>query len=160
MKRLLGSVLMAAALALPGLAPSALAASADGGGPAASSHNLSLAIRGAGTIKTDDGTATFRLRAGTRDGEEHGNFKYHEGGGVYNGGIHGYTINGNTATITGDGGLADENGVKHHVRFTLTAVAGGPGTGSMDMTFTGKNYNMHCTGTLTEGLIQFLSPSN
>lgn len=146
------------ALAAPAFAaPDATATPAAVAG-AASSSTLSGSIRGRGTVALsgESSTMTFRIAARAQAGKHghHGDFRVDESGGIrYNGAIHSYTISGSTATISGAGGLVDDQGKRHHVQFSATVTAGGAGTGAIDVTFTGKDYSDHYSGSVSQGQI-------
>jgi hypothetical protein len=152
------SLALPLALATPAFAapPDATATPAAAG--ATSSDTLSGAIRGRGTLSLsgESSTMTFRIAAHAETGEHgrHGDFRVDESGGIrYNGAIHSYTVSGSTATISGAGGLVDDQGKRRHVQFSATVTAGGAGTGAIDVTFTGKGYNDHYSGTVSQGQI-------
>ena len=120
---------------------------------------LSSDILGGGVITDTQGAvALFQLRAGATARSAHGgNFSWVEQDGSegYNGAIRDYSVNGGTATISGGGPLFDKNGVRRQVRFTVTITPGGSGTATMNMTFTGQDFNMQCQDTVQSGLIAF-----
>ncbi|HLY63997.1 MAG TPA: hypothetical protein VKU60_00565, partial [Chloroflexota bacterium] len=44
---------------------------------------------------------------------------------------------------------------RRQVRFTVTITPGGPGTASMSMSFSGRDFSMQCQDTVQTGLITF-----
>ena len=149
------SLILAGALLLPGTL--AVPAYAEGAQTAAATAAIQGSIRGKGTLNLgSDGTADFGIVARSETGKHghHGDFRIKEANGShYNGAIHEYSVSGSTATMSGAGGLVDDKGTKHHVRFTATVTAGGVGTGAVDVTFTGKDYSDHYSGTVASGQI-------
>ncbi|HEY8691332.1 MAG TPA: hypothetical protein VIR57_01185 [Chloroflexota bacterium] len=59
--------------------------------------------------------------------------------------------------MSGAGGLVDDQGNKHHVRFSATITAGGAGTGAVAVTFSGRDYNEQYNGTVSSGQITVAS---
>ena len=110
-------------------------------------------VLGRGVVQMADGTGLFVIRARPEADSHgsHGSFIWKNSEVLYNGAIHGYQVNGNTVTIEGGGGLFEENGEHHQVRFVANVVAGGPGTGSVDVAYTGRDYSERCAGTLSMG---------
>lgn len=151
---LVAGALFAAAGAVPALADSPTPVASD------STTAASPGVEGKGTFSTDDGLATFRLAARSEVGKHghHGDFRVEDASLSYNGAIHSYQVSGNTATIQGAGGLKTSDGQRHHVQFTLVATAGATGAGSIDVTFTGKDYNDHYAAPLASGSIVFGAP--
>jgi hypothetical protein len=156
------TLLLPASLAVPAYAQTAPSASASASAAASAAATIAGSVKGKGTLTLagGDGTADFGIAAKSDVGKHghHGDFRIKEASGShYNGAIHTYTVNGSSATISGAGGLVDDQGAKHHVTFTATVTAGGPGTGAIDVTFTGKNYSDHYSGTVSSGQISIQS---
>lgn len=150
------SLLLPLALAAPAFADSSQAPTPVAS--AASTNTLSGSIRGRGTLALngETSTMTFRIAARSEAGKHghHGDFRVDESGGIrYNGAIHSYSVSGSTASISGAGGLVDDQGKRHHVQFSATVTAGGAGAGAIDVTFTGKDYNDHYSGSVSQGQI-------
>jgi hypothetical protein len=149
-------------MSLGGAAPVFAGSSTSGETSAASSAAgpiLQGSIRGKGVLSltSEEGTLDFGVIARSAPGKHghHGDFRVREESGLhYNGAIRDYSVSGSSATISGGGGLVDDSGTKHHVRFTATLTAGGPGTGAIDVTFTSKDgYHEHYAGTVKSGEI-------
>ncbi|GEM_PF-6747783 len=153
-----GSLLLPPAVAVPAFADSPAPSTSASPQPSAVA-GLQGSIRGRGSVSLsgEDGTLDFGVVARPEAGKHgrHGDLRIKEASGLhYNGAIRTYSVSGTTATIAGGGGLVDENGAKHHVRFSATVTAGGPGAGALDVTFTGKDgYSEHYSGTLASGEI-------